>query len=140
MGLGFSRCAPRGSGLSLCRPLFNALPGSSSAAAAAAAAVVAAAAASLTKRRFSKSPSVLTITDASTRHEGRKSRWEIIFPSPPFYLLALIFSLLSLSLSSIRSFFFPCRPFSDLAFPPTRTRRNITGLEYRFPDAAKLLP
>ena len=64
------------------------LPGSSSAAAAAAA--------SLTKRRFSKSPSVLTITDASTRREGRKSRWEIIFPSPPFYLLATLISSLSL--------------------------------------------
>lgn len=57
----FSRYAPRGSGLSLCRSLFNARLGSSSGAAAAAAA-----AASLTKRRFSKSPSVLTITRVSS--------------------------------------------------------------------------
>lgn len=60
----FSRYAPRGSGLSLCRSLFNARLGSAAAATAAAAA--AAAAASLTKRRFSKSPSVLTITRVSS--------------------------------------------------------------------------
>lgn len=98
----FSRYAPRGSGLSLCRSLFNARLGSSSAAAAAASAAAAAAAASLTKRRFSKSPSVLTITRVSS-YPWCETRQGSKIPLGDYFSLATLLpsrlSTLHLSLS-----------------------------------------
>lgn len=89
----FFRYSPRGSVRPFVAPLFNAacLPGSSSVAAAA----------SLTKRRFSKSPSVLTITGSLPIPDTNTRRGSKIPLGDYFSLVSLLPPLTLLS----RSFF-----------------------------------